>query len=139
LQSDAQERESALRLKGSANISPATMQDPVFVYPGQWHVTVDNFGQGTTTNLINLGENGGLTGRVLEFGGAAMNVMGGVLAADPALQAFVSSMMQNMAIAGRWAYDKTRLLLSLGVTMSVPGMPMGGQSDTWQIELLGCN
>ena len=139
LAGDSVAREHALRLKRSTDIDPATMGEPQFIGPaGNWRITMDNFGQGSTTAIVELDLNGTLSGSVEAFGGPALGMLNNAMGGDPELQAFVSSLMQSIGVEGRWAYDKKYHILSIEMLFSSPTVP-GAQTLSAQVQILGQN
>jgi hypothetical protein len=143
LAGDTIARTRAVELKRSNEIDPATMDDPHLIAAGNYRITMDNFGQASTTAMVEfelaqVGVFGGgtLSGSVESFGGAAMGMMNSAMAGDEELQAFVSSLTQSMVIEGRWTYDPKRYVLSLDMMFSAPTVP-GAQSLSAQIQILG--
>ncbi|SEA62685.1 SEL1-like repeat protein [Nitrosospira multiformis] len=92
---------------------------PYLVFPGNWQLVQDKFGEAISTFVLNLVEDRSLTGQLTDLGGAAgdrLKAMRGQPIGDMAWNA-----MMEARLEGRWSYDRTKQLVNLQVAGRIPG------------------
>jgi TPR repeat protein len=118
LQGDVEARTNAERLMHrSARICPATMAEPLLIYPGQWRITAHLSGHLRSISVFDLAGDGSATGWLI---GNSRQAAGA----------------QPPGYHGGWAFD------GIGQVLTVIFESEGGErrwrNANWQIEMLGC-
>jgi TPR repeat protein len=137
LQGDVEARMNAERLmQRSPRISPATMAQPLLIYPGRWRFTAHLSQHLRSASVFDLADDGSATGWLLGNSRATLGTLSGAAGDACGDEASAASRSHKSCYRGGWAFD------GIGQVLTVIFESEDGErrwrSANWQIELLGC-
>ena len=136
LQGDVEARRNAERLlHRSPRISPATMAEPLLIYPGRWCFTAHLSEHLRSASVFDLANDGSAIGWLLGNSRATLGTSSG--ATGPAGDSGGDEpSAEKSCYHGGWAFD------GIGQVLTIIFESEGGErrwrNANWQIELLGC-
>ena len=136
LQGDVEARRNAERLMHYAQrISPATMGEPMLIFPGRWRITAHLSPELHSTSLFDLLEDGSAAGSLPGPARAAAAMSPSGPGMEPAADD-LPSRFGNARCRGGWAFDGIGQVLTL--IFEAEGGERRWRSAIWQIEITGC-
>lgn len=135
LQGDVEARRNAERLMHYAQrISPATMGEPMLIFPGRWRIKAHLSPEVHSTSVFDLLEDGSAAGFLPGPARAAAAISPSGSGMEPAADA-LPSRLGNARCRGGWAFDGIGQVLTL--IFEAESGERRWRSAIWQIEITG--